>query len=133
MTKNAIISTMPHRKAVTTARTVACGDRPRPKGTPARGAGEDRVEAARIALPIWSLARLAQVSRTRMRPRCGGRRKRMGATIEKRLFFVRREPSSNDGSFGWYVINGHTRRRASRTFKTRSAAGAQRTRLQIGA
>jgi len=35
-----------------------------------------------------------------------------------------------DGSFEWYVLNGHTRRRASRTFPTREAAAAEREKLQ---
>jgi hypothetical protein len=50
------------------------------------------------------------------------------ATIEQRLFHVRRRPGP-DGS-GWYVVNGHTRRPASGTFKTQAAAEARRKRLQ---
>ena len=36
-----------------------------------------------------------------------------------------------DGSFEWYVLNGHTRRRASRTYPTRAAAAAARRKLQL--
>jgi len=39
------------------------------------------------------------------------------------LFFVRRNTGA-DGSFEWYVLNGHTRRRASKFFPTRAAAAA---------
>jgi hypothetical protein len=59
--------------------------------------------------------------------RTSGGRRAFGATIEQRLFYVRR-----DGSFGgWYVLNGHTRRRASKTFTTRAAAEARRAKLQL--
>jgi hypothetical protein len=47
------------------------------------------------------------------------------------LFYVRRHMGA-DGSFEWYVLNGHTRRRASRTFPTRAGAAAERERLQVG-
>jgi len=33
-----------------------------------------------------------------------------------------------DGSFEWYVLNGHTRRPASKLFRTRAA---ERARLQV--
>ena len=36
-----------------------------------------------------------------------------------------------DGSFEWYVLNGHTRRHASKLFRTRAAAAAERARLQV--
>ena len=36
-----------------------------------------------------------------------------------------------DGSFEWYVLNGHTRRRASKFFPTRAAAAAERKKLQV--
>jgi hypothetical protein len=52
----------------------------------------------------------------------------LGATIEQRLFHVRRRPGP-DGS-GWYVVNGHTRRPASGMFKTQAAAEARRKQLQ---
>jgi ATP-dependent DNA ligase len=52
----------------------------------------------------------------------------LGATIEQRLFHVRRRPGAD--SSGWYVVNGHTRRPASGTFKTQAAAEARRKRLQ---
>ena len=41
------------------------------------------------------------------------------------LFYVRRHTGA-DGSFEWYVLNGHTRRRASKFFPTRAAAAAER-------
>ena len=46
------------------------------------------------------------------------------------LFYVRRHTCA-DGSFEWYVLNGHTRRRASKLFRTRAAAAAERARLQV--
>ncbi len=45
------------------------------------------------------------------------------------LFYVRRHTCA-DGSFEWYVLNGHTRRRASNFFPTRPAAVAERRKLQ---
>jgi hypothetical protein len=45
------------------------------------------------------------------------------------LFYVRRHTGA-DGSFEWYVLNGHTRRRASKFFPTRAAAAAARRKLQ---
>ena len=45
------------------------------------------------------------------------------------LFYVRRQTCA-DGSFEWYVLNGHTRRRASKFFPTRAAA-AERAKLQV--
>ena len=45
------------------------------------------------------------------------------------LFYVRRH-TCVDGSFEWYVLNGHTRRRASKTFKSKTAAEARRAELQ---
>jgi hypothetical protein len=43
---------------------------------------------------------------------------------------VRRHTRS-DGSFEWYVLNGHSRRRTSKTFKTKAAAAeAWRAQLQ---
>jgi hypothetical protein len=44
-------------------------------------------------------------------------------------FYVRRHTCA-DGSFEWYVLNGHTRRRASKLFRTRAAAAAARRKLQ---
>ena len=41
------------------------------------------------------------------------------------LFYVRRHTCA-DGSFEWYVLNGHTGRRASKFFPTRAAAAAER-------
>ena len=46
------------------------------------------------------------------------------------LFYVRRHTGA-DGSFEWYVLNGHTRRRASKFFPTRAAAAAERKKLQV--
>jgi hypothetical protein len=46
------------------------------------------------------------------------------------LFYVRRHTGA-DGSFEWYVLNGHTRRRASKFFPTRAAAAAERAKLQV--
>ena len=45
------------------------------------------------------------------------------------LFYVRRHTCA-DGSYEWYVLNGHTRRRASKLFPTRAAAVAERKKLQ---
>jgi hypothetical protein len=45
------------------------------------------------------------------------------------LFYVRRH-TGTDGSFEWYILNGHTRRRANRFFPTREAAAAEREKLQ---
>jgi hypothetical protein len=45
------------------------------------------------------------------------------------LFYVRRQTCA-DGSFEWYVLNGHTRRCASRSFRSRAAAAAEREKLQ---
>ena len=53
--------------------------------------------------------------------RSAARRKSWGATTEQRLFYVRRR---SGGSFEWYVLNGHSRRRARKTFKTKAAAEA---------
>jgi len=46
------------------------------------------------------------------------------------LFYVRRHTCA-DGAFEWYVMNGHTRRRASKHFPTRAAAVAERAKLQV--
>ena len=46
------------------------------------------------------------------------------------LFYVRRHTGA-DGLFEWYVLNGHTRRRASKFFPTRAAAAAERAKLQV--
>ena len=45
------------------------------------------------------------------------------------LFYVRRHTGA-DSSFEWYVLNGHTRQRASNFFPTRAAAAAEREKLQ---
>ena len=49
---------------------------------------------------------------------------------ERGLFYVRRHTCA-DGSFEWYVLNGHTRRRASKFFPTRAAAVAERAKLEV--
>jgi hypothetical protein len=49
--------------------------------------------------------------------------------MQDRLFYVRQHAHA-DGSFEWYVLNGHTQRRASRIFKTRAEAEARRAKLQ---
>jgi hypothetical protein len=49
--------------------------------------------------------------------------------VKEGLFYVRRH-TCTDGSFEWYVLNGRTRRRASRTFPTKAAATAARGKLQ---
>jgi hypothetical protein len=67
--------------------------------------------------------RLARPARSRERqtaPVLGGRM----------LFYVRRQTGA-EGSFEWYVLNGHTRRRASKFFPTRAAAAAERAKLQV--
>ena len=46
------------------------------------------------------------------------------------IFYVRRHTCA-DGAFEWYVMNGHTRRRASKHFPTRAAAVAERAKLQV--
>ena len=53
-----------------------------------------------------------------------------GRTVKAGLFYVRRHTCA-DGSFEWYVLNGHTRRPASKSFRTRAAAAAERARLQV--
>ena len=53
-----------------------------------------------------------------------------GRAVKERLFYVRRHTCA-DGSFEWYVLNGHTRRPASKLFRTRAAAAAERARLQV--
>ena len=53
----------------------------------------------------------------------------MDAAVKDRLFCVRRRLSA-DGPFEWYVLNGNTRRRASRLFNTRQAAAVERAKLQ---
>ena len=47
----------------------------------------------------------------------------------ERLFHVRRYKRA-DGSFEWHVLNGQTRRRASKSFPTRAKADAERAKLQ---
>jgi hypothetical protein len=46
------------------------------------------------------------------------------------LFYLRRRTRA-DGSFEWYVLNGHTRRRTSKIFPTRAKAAAERRKLQV--
>ena len=53
-----------------------------------------------------------------------------GRAVKEGLFYVRRHTCA-DGSFEWYVLNGHTRRPASKLFRTRAAAAAERARLQV--
>ena len=50
--------------------------------------------------------------------------------MKEGLFYVRRHTCA-DGSFEWYVLNGHTRPRASKFFPTRAAAAAEREKLQV--
>jgi hypothetical protein len=45
--------------------------------------------------------------------------------VKKRLFYVRRHTCA-DGSFEWYVLNGHTLRRIGKPFPTRAKAEAER-------
>ena len=40
------------------------------------------------------------------------------------LFYVRRHTCA-DGAFEWYVMNGHTRRRASKHFPTRGSGAGE--------
>ena len=49
--------------------------------------------------------------------------------MKEGLFYVRRHTCA-DG-FEWYVLNGHIRRPASKLFRTRAAAAAERARLQV--
>jgi hypothetical protein len=49
--------------------------------------------------------------------------------VKEGVFYVRRNTCA-EGSFEWYVLNGHTRRRASNFFLTRAAAAAERAKLQ---
>ena len=49
--------------------------------------------------------------------------------MTEQLFHVRRYKCA-DGSFEWYVLNGHTRRRVSKSFPTRAKAEAKRASLQ---
>jgi hypothetical protein len=53
-----------------------------------------------------------------------------GGAVTGGLFYVRRHTCA-DGSFEWYVLNGHTRRRASNFFSTRAAAVAELRKLQV--
>ena len=55
----------------------------------------------------------------------GGR----GLGAVKKLFYVRRHTCA-DGSFEWYVLNGHTLRRVGKPFPTRAKAEAERAILQ---
>ena len=50
--------------------------------------------------------------------------------MKEGLFYVRRHDCA-DGSFEWYVLNGHTRRRTSKFFPTRAKAAAERRKLQL--
>ena len=50
--------------------------------------------------------------------------------MKEGLFYVRRHDCA-DGSFEWYVLNGHTRRRTSKFFPTRAKAEAERRKLQL--
>ena len=50
--------------------------------------------------------------------------------VKEGVFYVRRNTCA-DGSFEWYVLNGHTRRRAIKFFPTRAAAAAERAKLQV--
>ena len=50
--------------------------------------------------------------------------------VPQRLFHVRRHTRGADGSFEWYVLNRHTRRRASKNFENSAAAEARRAQLQ---
>ena len=47
----------------------------------------------------------------------------------EQIFQVRRRTSA-DGSSEWYVLNGYTRRPASKSFPTRAKAEAERAILQ---
>ena len=49
--------------------------------------------------------------------------------MKEGLFYVRRHDCA-DGSFEWYVLNGHTRR-TSKFFPTRAKAAAERRKLQL--
>jgi hypothetical protein len=49
--------------------------------------------------------------------------------VKEGLFYVRRHTCA-DGSFEWYVLNGHTLRRASKSFPMRARAEAERAILQ---
>ena len=53
-----------------------------------------------------------------------------GRAVKEGLFYVRRH-TCGDGWFEWYVLNGLTRRPASKLFRTRAAAAAERARLQV--
>ena len=69
--------------------------------------------------------------RIRSARRSGARRKiGAGALVSQRLFHVRRHTRGDDGSFEWYVLNRHTRRRASKNFENSAAAEARRAQLQ---
>jgi hypothetical protein len=47
----------------------------------------------------------------------------------KELFYVRQHTCA-DGSFEWYVLNGHTLRRVGKSFPTRAKAEDEREILQ---
>ena len=48
--------------------------------------------------------------------------------MKEGLFYVRRHSCADD-SFEWYVLNGHTRRPASKFFPTRAQAAAEQRKL----
>jgi hypothetical protein len=50
--------------------------------------------------------------------------------VNEGLFYVRRHTCA-DGSFEWYVLNGHTRRRASNFFQTRAAAVRRKLQAKV--
>jgi hypothetical protein len=50
--------------------------------------------------------------------------------VKEGLFYVRRHTCA-DGAFEWYVLDGHTRRRASKHFPTSAAAVAERAKFQV--
>jgi hypothetical protein len=47
------------------------------------------------------------------------------------MLFHARQHTCADGSFEWYVLNGHTRRPASKFLPTRVQAAAERRKLQV--
>ena len=75
------------------------------------------------ALRFRPVAGLAN-SRTRQAP--GAQAEEEGGGERTGFAFCVRRQTCAYGSFEWYVLNGHTRRRASGTLKTKAAAEARR-------
>ena len=92
---------------------------------PWHGSEATRETAMEVFARSWHANRKNCLCRTRRRIN-----RNDGRAVKGGLFYVRRHTCA-DGSFEWYVLNGHTRRPASKLFRTRAAAAAERARLQV--